>query len=418
MTLMNFRQIKLFFSNWYFSDYCLAWILFFSILYQKLAPLGFIFWALSSFKTWEKKSFSLFFQKIISGNTKWFLLYYLLLAIGMLWTDNIGFGFSKLENKLSFLVFPVLFLGTKTNSNSKQWKIVIIYSLALSLVINEGVAIIRSLVFSNQFSLSFFYDSIFCINMHRSYYAAYLTLGILFLLELQEKRFNILYSFLILLFGIGIFQTMSKIGIISLLLILVTYCLVIIMRKSRKKGVIAILSMIVLFLSLLSIEKSALRTRFQAVKTALSDIKTENNAAIESNAARLIMWNTSCMVIGQNWMFGTGTGDYNDELTNLNKKLNNSGVAKEQLNSHNQFLNSWVQLGLLGLFVLIMMFVSSFQINGNNLSGILILVTFLINFLVESFLETQSGIILFCILLTLLFRESKENSPIQRNLIK
>jgi O-antigen ligase len=418
MTLMNFRQIKLFFSNWYFSDYCLAWILFFSILYQKLAPLGFIFWALSSFKTWEIKSFSLFFQKIISGNTKWFLLYYLLLAIGMLWTDNIGFGFSKLENKLSFLVFPVLFLGTKTNSNSKQWKIVIIYSLALSLVINEGVAIIRSLVFSNQFSLSFFYDSIFCINMHRSYYAAYLTLGILFLLELQEKRFNILYSFLILLFGIGIFQTMSKIGIISLLLILVTYCLVIIMRKSRKKGVIAILSMIVLFLSLLSIEKSALRTRFQAVKTALSDIKTENNAAIESNAARLIMWNTSCMVIGQNWMFGTGTGDYNDELTNLNKKLNNSGVAKEQLNSHNQFLNSWVQLGLLGLFVLIMMFVSSFQINGNNLSGILILVTFLINFLVESFLETQSGIILFCILLTLLFRESKENSPIQRNLIK
>ena len=39
---------------------------------------------------------------------------------------------------------------------------------------------------------------------------------------------------------------------------------------------------------------------------------------------------------------------------------------------------------------------------------LLILVVFLINFLVESFLETQAGIILFCTLLLLFYTRNKD----------
>jgi O-antigen ligase len=136
---------------------------------------------------------------------------------------------------------------------------------------------------------------------------------------------------------------------------------------------------------------------------AIGNMQTKNNNSVESNTARIIMWRTSIDVWKGNFLFGTGTGDYDDELTAKNLEYKNQGVAKERLNSHNQFLNSAVQLGLVGFFVLLMIFVSSYFFSDKKLWQLLILVVFSINFLVESFLETQAGIILFVVLLTLFF---------------
>ena len=407
-TGMLLDKIKGFKFNWNLSDYSLAWILFFSIVYQKLAPIGFVFWIITAYKTWEIRSFDNFLKSTLEGNKKWFIAYYLLLVIGMFWTDNIPFGLSKLENKLTFVLFPILFSATTLRSNQKHWKLILISALTFSLLTNEFMAFIKTLNSSESFSWQYFYDSRFCLNMHRSYFASYLTIGIIFLLDFQQKKMSLILTILILFLGIGVFQTMSKMGIISLAIVLTIYTLVVLMRKSWKTGLSLILIMFTLFFFSITYKESPLRTRFEAISSALSNLKTENNPSTESNAARIIMWNTSLQVIGQYWLIGTGTGDYNEILTNLNKKLNNTGVTEEQLNSHNQFLNTWVQLGIFGLFVLVMLFVSSFFQNGRNLFGILILSTFLINFLVESFLETQSGIILFCILSVILFRESKE----------
>jgi O-antigen ligase len=401
------EKTKSILANWNPSDYGLAWILFFSIFYQKLAPIGFIFWLITIYKTWEIKSIDTLFKRISAGNTKWFIAYYLLLIIGFIWTENISFGLSKLENKLTFLLFPILYFGSNLKSNQNHWKLIILSSLTVSLTVNEISAIVKTFDSTAEFSWAYFYDSRFCQFMHRSYYAAYLIIGIIFLMEMNLKKLILRNILLIIFFAIGVFQTLSKIGIILLVCIFVVYTIMFLIKKASKKVFLAVITILV-FISLIFVFKqSPVRTRFETVLSSLENIKLKNNPSIESNAARLIMWNTSFLVIGQNWLLGTGTGDYNDVLTNMNKKLNNSGVAHEELNSHNQFLNAWVQLGIFGLFILIMIFISSFIANGNNLSGILILLTFLINFLVESFLETQSGIILFCILLTLLFKEPK-----------
>lgn len=403
--LNGIKNIK---NNWNLADYCLAWVLFFSIVYQKLAPIGFIIWIISTYKTWQIGSVQTFFNRLIEGNKKWFIAYYLLLIIGMFWTTNLPFALTKLENKLTFLLFPILFTGTNLKGNRRQWKFTIISALTFSLLINEFVAMYYTLNSSEELSWKYFYDSRFCLNMHRSYFAAYLTIGVIFLLDFQQKKPSLFHTSLILFFGIGVFQTMSKIGIISLIVILISYTLLVLMRNSWKIGVPAILAIFILIFISFTYKDSPLRTRFHAIKTAVTSISTENNPSIESNAARIIMWSTSLKVISQNWFLGTGTGDYNDVLTNKNKELNNLGVADEQLNSHNQFLNTWVQLGVFGVIVLILIFISSFIQNGRNLFGALILVTFLINFLVESFLETQSGIVLFCLLSVVLFNKSRE----------
>ena len=141
---------------------------------------------------------------------------------------------------------------------------------------------------------------------------------------------------------------------------------------------------------------------------SVGNIQTKNNNSVESNTARVIMWNTSIDVWMENFVYGTGTGDYDDELTSKNLNYNNQGVAKERLNSHNQFLNTAVQLGLVGFIILLAIFLSSYFFSERKLWQSLILLVFFINFLVESFLETQAGIILFCTLLLLFYPQNKD----------
>ena len=76
------------------------------------------------------------------------------------------------------------------------------------------------------------------------------------------------------------------------------------------------------------------------------------------------------------------------------------GVVKQRYNSHNQFLNTMVQLGLCGLSMIIMIFITGFK-NALHTKDLLLFFTFLaflLNFLFESFIESQAGIVLFCLL--------------------
>ncbi|MDC1203379.1 O-antigen ligase family protein, partial [Crocinitomicaceae bacterium] len=138
---------------------------------------------------------------------------------------------------------------------------------------------------------------------------------------------------------------------------------------------------------------------------ALESFESKNNPSTESNTSRLLMWSTSIDVFKEFPFAGVGTGDYDDVLTKKNESYGNSGVAMHRYNSHNQFLNTMVQLGLLGLVVLIMLFLNGFKMayQQKNIIGLFTLSCFFLNFLFESFIESQAGIILFCLLTIAIF---------------
>jgi O-antigen ligase len=246
-----------------------------------------------------------------------------------------------------------------------------------------------------------FLASRFSIFMHRSYFACYLVIGIILLFENIRLTISNSTIALIVFFSLGVIQTESKAGILCLFLVFVFQFYSFLKSKHKKFNWILTFS-IFLFSSIL-LTNNPIKSRFETMWVSVGNIQTKNNISVESNAARIIMWSTSIDVWKDNLFLGTGTGDYDDELANLNIKYNNQGVAKERLNSHNQFLNTGVQLGFLGFFVLLMIFVSSIFFGAKSLCFYLILLVFSINFMVESFLETQAGIILFCTLLILFF---------------
>jgi O-antigen ligase len=251
-----------------------------------------------------------------------------------------------------------------------------------------------------------FLASRFSIFMHRSYFACYLVIGIILIFENIRSAYSISSVVLISFFSVGVLQTESKAGIVCLFLVFVFQFYSLLKLKHKKFN--WILTFSIFLFSTILLTNNPIKSRFESMFDAVGNMQTKNNNSVESNTARIIMWNTSLDVWKENFLFGTGTGDYDDELTAKNIEYKNFGVAKERLNSHNQFLNSAVQLGLVGFLVLLMIFISSYFFSEKKMWQLLILVVFLINFLVESFLETQAGIILFCTLLLLFYTRNKD----------
>ena len=388
------------------ADAGLSWILFFSIVYQKLVPIGFGLMLLSLVFHRQKITKNDLISYLIKGPALWFILYYFLLVIGLLWTENQSFAFSKLENKMAFILMPFLLLLTVRKWGNFEWKQLLVYALLFALVMYEILALWRYIGQTENSWQFEFLSSRFSIFMHRSYFACYLVIGIILLFENVRKAFSISTIAIICFFSVGILQTESKAGIVCLFLVFVVQFFSFLKSKQKKFNWIMTFS-IFLFSSIL-LTNNPIISRFETMFNSVGNIQTKNNNSVESNTARVIMWSTSIDVWKKNFVFGTGTGDYDDELTKLNEKYKNQGVAKERLNSHNQFLNTAVQLGLIGFSILLAVFLSSYFFSERKLWQSLILVVFFINFLVESFLETQAGIILFCTLLLLFYPQTKD----------
>ena len=187
----------------HFNDWCLIFIILFSLVNLKLVSIGFILWGLGFWFNREKATLN----DLFSGINKWFILYYLLLIVGMLWTDNQMFGLSKLENKLSFILFPLLFTFSKLNISKDKILAVFILGLVMSLIVNYSIAIYHTCVFNIPL-----FDSLFNVNfanfMHHSYYGHYLIIGSLITLDRLTKESSIvLNQFMFLFFSIGVFQS-------------------------------------------------------------------------------------------------------------------------------------------------------------------------------------------------------------------
>jgi O-antigen ligase len=391
------------------SDFGIIWILFFSVFYQKLAPVGFALILISLFfkrNVFIKQEFK---ETNFKSPLLWFIFYYLLLLVGMLWSENTAFGLSKLENKLTFLLFPILYLLSNRKLGNSDWKKIFIFSLVFTLVIYELTAFVKTLFLHTELPANYFMESRFTVFMHRSYFSCYLVIGTIFLIENIRKQFNFWSLLLIVFFAIGTYQTGSKAGFLSLLIIIIAYAIIFILKKAKKYFIISF-SFMLITCSAFLFTNNVIKSRFETTWSALNNFKVTENPSIESNTARIIMWNTSWNVWQEQFIFGTGTGDYDDALTKKNIDLGNTGVAKERLNAHNQFLNTGVQLGLIGFLILAMIFISAWLYQPFCTWRNLILIVFFINFLVESFLETQAGIVLFCVLLTLFFTPKMESN--------
>jgi O-antigen ligase len=99
-------------------------------------------------------------------------------------------------------------------------------------------------------------------------------------------------------------------------------------------------------------------------------------------------------------ILGTGAGDCEDELLKVYRKNNFEIALKASYNPHNQFLQTLLTLGPIGLFFLLGIFGSMLRRADRNQDFplFLLVIVFAFSMITESMLERQSGIFLFTVL--------------------
>lgn len=138
-------------------------------------------------------------------------------------------------------------------------------------------------------------------------------------------------------------------------------------------------------------------SRFQSVSNIVVHDKPVDTKSVESSQARILVWQSAWQVIRTSPVIGVGTGDVKDALVAQYAKNNYTGIMKERLNAHNEYLQVTAALGIIGLISLLSCLIVPLYISikQKRFVYMLFILILLINFLTESILETQGGTIFY-----------------------
>jgi len=321
-----------------------------------------------------------------------FISLYLIYLIGMSYTINVSHGWMDLQIKLSILLFPIILSSEPLMDFVRQkW---FGFAFISGLVLHGmGCLIYASWLYLSSGATVFTYMQ-FSKFVHPSYYTMYIDLAFVFMFyaitakvnELKKNEKNFIYVSIIFLLVIVILLE-SKMGqIITALLIPTMLFKYFSSKKSTFKAIAAVIA--VLGLLVIGISKVS---RFHAMGNLLSG-KNRNLKSEESNQARYSAWQASWEVISQHPAFGCGTGD-TATLRHQYLKDGMTGAYHNKLNSHNQYLQTAMALGIPGLLILLYNLFIPLVISFKQKRFVygLFLMILILNFLTETMLDQQAG---------------------------
>lgn len=344
-----------------------------------------------------------------------FPLYFVVMLISLIYTTNFLDGLALLERSLTLLLFPIVFLFVKEDALTvRKLFDFLLAGLIVSFFINLSIAGYNSLSEINEGitlnainnGWNYFINSEFSKLINSSYVSIYILLVLSFYLK-NEIKTKTQFILVIILF-LYLFLSTS----IAAYLILTIMCLLLIFKivdKQKKYSMI-----IMFFLGLIVFLNNPRLFDFHNMKTESENMKKYNITTSEK--LRILSWKTSIELISEAPLLGYGIGDANDVLNERYKKLGYLDNYEQQYNAHNQFLQTWLQTGIVGIGVLICIFILlavRMRRSPNEFSVFLIL---FISLFFESMLVRFNGIVFFSIIGPLLLKKrSILSSRIIRN---
>ncbi len=327
-----------------------------------------------------------------------FISLYLMSLVGMLYTLNISEGLFDLEVKLSILLVPIFVLSSNIINKFNVYAIIksFIWGVSLSLALQYVIATLKFYEFGNT---EVFFYALFSYFHHPSYFSMYTNFAIASLLVLifhyrnrPQLRHFVLLGFLV----VSVYQLSSRAGLLTLLALLgYAFVYIIFPRLKWKKLLYALLG--TLLLSVAVIYPVAKYTD----TIRMVDVTTNKS----SSGVRLAMWKSFVPLIKDNPVLGVGTGDVNRELQKRFAADRIVRAVRDNLNAHNQFIQTQGALGLLGTACLLwgLLFPTWVSIRKGRILMPLFVGILIINFLTESMLNTQAGVIYLALLNSVVF---------------
>jgi hypothetical protein len=310
-----------------------------------------------------------------------------------------------MEVKLSlFLIPPLLAASNKHYVNSRvkfMWTFIAANFLASVICLVRGVMNTYSTTTPKDVPSGYYmtYEPLSFI-VHTSYFSMYLVLAIMFIMFLLRKEAysTALKIFLVisgLIFTGMIYQVSARSGILSL--ILVSFIYIMFYLRLRKYDSLLKIGFVIFAVALLLVIFKY-NVRFKSFFIDRNNAPVSNTNSITQNNTRVLIWKISLGIIGENVVCGVGTGDIHNELNKEYSKLGLTKAANQNLNVHNQFIETFLGVGIFGFGLLMLAFcypaICAFRRKDSLLMLFLMLTSF--NFVFESMLSTQAGIVFFC----------------------
>lgn len=365
---------------------------------------------------------SLFFNQKKKINWNWFLInssIFFLYLLSLTYTKNVSYGMSIIETALTFLIIPLVFfviIPQVKISQQLRTKFIILFivsttifsCLVLFCIIIDNKTDYYKNFYSNKFRI--IVENIPLIGQHPIYASIYLGISLIFITylfkrnQLSYKKRKGLLLILLSLINIVLLVMLSSKGVIfSLIILLIMYLVQTIVREKKQKQGLVFLS--VLFIGVLML--------FTFNRRMNEMIKFDTYTSLNSNYSnsfRVNIYNCAINVFKRSPFLGYGVGDAQDELNNC-YSYKDQLLLNNKYNSHNQYLDFAIKLGLLGLATFMVLLIANYQYAKYSKDELFryIIIFYCLNFFTENLLARQSGLILFVFLINF-FRINKQPS--------
>jgi O-antigen ligase len=375
---------------------------FFPVLFCFCLPFGSLFisgvivlWTISSLFNIDPVQL----KKGFRNPTLWVcILFFLLTVVSAFFSSDREDALFSIEIKMTLVLFPYLMFCF-------YWPLEILKRCVISFVSGCFFAclylIVRASLYAMNGDTGYFYYTLFSDFIHTSSFAMYLVLAITFVTLLYHKWFytqkSIIYSswFFVFIFIASIFLCSSKLGLISFFICFTIVCFY--RFRLYLKPVSMVAALLVVFATAVLLSK--LFPGPVDRMSSLSAVSLENldKTSSESTTVRILIWREAADLIRNNFVFGTGVGDANASLYAAYEKNGLTGALEHKLNAHNQFLQTFIGMGVIGFLSLCILTFGMIVKGVKQRKFFLFIFSLLIilNFLVESMLQRSDGTLFF-----------------------
>ncbi len=340
--------------------------------------------------------------------------YYLFQLIVFFAYPGNSYAYGDVERKVSLVVVPVVFT-LACSGISGLWQVGI---AGLACGVTAGaVACLAAAVVKYQHlhdsSVFFYHEYAGATGLSAIYLSLYIliVLGYIVTNPFAFKPVKLVHA-------CGVFLYCSLLLLSSKILIVAGTVLLVIpmvMGAVKRRYSVALLAVAVGTLLVVAITDNPIKKRYADIDTRNYTVALHStdfqNYHFDGLSIRLLMWRMGYNLISTRnlWLFGAGGERYHSLIQQpmdgyrLYKGDGSPGnTGYREYNMHNQYMETFVQFGLVGLALLLAIMgyiIAGAFSRGNSFlayTGILVAITFL----TESMLETQAGLLLFVIVIS------------------
>ncbi len=397
-------------------------------IFVSIATIGFV--VSSIFLKKERFNFKIAFLVPI--------LFFTIMAISLFWTKDFENSLSGLQKALTFLVVPVVFFVIPIFSKESLNRIFRLYSFAMVLYVILYITIAGINFSKTQNTNAFFYNnlvpedpgaiymSVFAsfalfyfvqLNHRETIEKAALSVVTLFLFLLSSKSI-ITVDFIIIVCYYAFFAKISSstkmLTIVSVSLFL--FCSIFFVKEVRERFIIEYETAFVDNTLKNSLEKVTDKIHNVTVKEAWNSKQFHQDDFFPGTALRVYQARIFKELLLEKKIFFTGFGiEASQEQIRIKAKQNNLFYDYGEYNFHDQYIQTFAELGIFGFIVLVLMLFLNIKnaFTKKDFLHIAFAITMIMLFLSESFFCRQRGIVFF-VLLFCLFNSSRNDRSIKQ----